>query len=677
VRALNTAVQHAFVTFTDFNTGPTPLLPFGPLSEYPTAGPVVATVNLANAMDAHGQLLQGTRIVSPDGTVLLQRSNVVITTALGLPGFDGRVRASRVHHPVADRASATGYRFVADGTSIWTANAPPADRRNVFTVLPGRGVVPFARGNAQALAPYLGVDDVGALIEFVRALPPGAVTTSTPAVLTPPSSGLADADYRVFADSLRDRRAFCFVGADDGMLHAFDARTGLEVWAVIPFNLLPRLGALMGGQPVDDFHFFVGGSPQLADVRWSDRWHTLLVFGEGPGGTFYQAFDVTLEGLPAAVPPDVDRPNDLLEWFSNPQRIPFRWSFPDYAHFDATLPDHGDIGSNASDLEKTVGETWSTPAIGRVGVGPDARFVAIVGSGFLARSRERQVNRGGTKAGTRLYLLDVETGAPLDVRDVGEDGVAEDQDRCAASSCDRLKNALHGDPLAVSRVGGTSLASTYLGDLDGHLWRFDLKSGDGGAPAFAGSPRLVFDAGADHPFFAAVARVEIGAGASFLFVGSGSDLLPATGATHAYRMFGLTESDGAGRLGFEIPLETADVNGVDERVTALPALAGDVVFFTTNGIPRGTRCIEPEARLYALTYDGGTAYGRGGKPRTKAGDRQPVAVVPRRRATAPVVADRHLFLATGNTIQVFGDPEHYNEEAGVAGLRILSWREVR
>ena len=39
----------------------------------------------------------------------------------------------------------------------------------------------------------------------------------------------------------KNRRALIFVGANDGMIHAIDARTGYEVWAFIPYNLLPKL----------------------------------------------------------------------------------------------------------------------------------------------------------------------------------------------------------------------------------------------------------------------------------------------------------------------------------------------------------------------------------------------------------------------------------------------------
>ena len=50
------------------------------------------------------------------------------------------------------------------------------------------------------------------------------------------------------------------------MLHAIDGRTGVEVWAYIPFNLLPKLSRLRRGQPVGSFNFYVDGSPKVADV---------------------------------------------------------------------------------------------------------------------------------------------------------------------------------------------------------------------------------------------------------------------------------------------------------------------------------------------------------------------------------------------------------------------------
>jgi hypothetical protein len=47
------------------------------------------------------------------------------------------------------------------------------------------------------------------------------------------------------------------------------------------------------------------------------------------------------------------------------------------------------------------------------------------------------------------------------------------------------------------------------------------------------------------------------------------------------------------------------------------------------------------------------------------------------RATAPFVVDQHLIFAAGDKVEMFGDPNDYNNGVGQVGVRILSWREVR
>ena len=52
-------------------------------------------------------------------------------------------------------------------------------------------------------------------------------------------------------DDNRQRRTLIFLGANDGIIHAIDGRTGVEVWAFIRFNLLPKLRTLRDGQGID------------------------------------------------------------------------------------------------------------------------------------------------------------------------------------------------------------------------------------------------------------------------------------------------------------------------------------------------------------------------------------------------------------------------------------------
>ena len=667
--AVNFAIQHAFARFADVNALPTPSLPLGPASEFPMAPPIVGTLDIENLVTDAGILLPLARVTTPAGAVIPQASNVLFTAGFTLPGFDGRIRAFRVYRPQPDPAGPGGYRFVADGTRIWTAATPPPASRNIFTVLPGRGVVPFDTGQLDRLAPYLRVRDPAALVAAIRSHPLGAVTTSTPALLTPPALPGGDDASRVFVEAHRERRALLFVGLDDGMMHAFDGRTGLEVWAVIPFNLLPRLQLLLDGQPLDAFQHYVGGSPRLADVVSGGEWRTVLVFGEGAGGNFYQAFDVTLEGVARVLPPGTDRRSDLLGWFADPGRIPFLWSFPSYEHFDAGLGPHGDLAAAASELEKSVGQSWSTPAI--LGARPATPSLALFGSGPLPASVQRASNRGGTVAGTRVYLLDARSGAVVESRDVGSDGEGEEQDGCPGSGCTRFKNAVAADPVVVAAAGHPTRA--YVGDLDGRLWRFEVDEGDE-APRLS-VPRLVFSAGAWHPMLAPVGTVRAGTGGTYVFLGTGGDQLSMSAERPASRILTLFDSPSGVTRVAELALESRAGGGRDERLSALPAAGGEVIFFSATAGP-ANGCQPAESLLYTLTISGGSAFDTTGDDRRNAEDTPRVASLASGRATAPTVADRHLFVATGDRLQVFGDPSGFNAGPGFVGVRVLSWREV-
>jgi len=101
------------------------------------------------------------------------------------------------------------------------------------------------------------------------------------------------------------------------------------------------------------------------------------------------------------------------------------------------------------------------------------------------------------------------------------------------------------------------------------------------------------------------------------------------------------------------------------------------VFFTTTTFKPSTPCILPDANLYALTYIGGPAYDTTGDDTVKNNDATKVSTIAGARATAPFVVDQHLIFATGTKVEMFGDPNDYNNGVGQVGVRILSWREVR
>jgi hypothetical protein len=692
-RAVNLATQHTFVSQTTFNTPPTPELPFGPSEDFQTTSPITGSVNLENARDINGLPLVNTVIENTTtGTTIPQRNNVTLTSGFSLPGFEAKLRAFRVYEPVADSTKPAGYRFDQDGTPLWVAHAPEAVDRNIYTVLPTGAVVEFDAANAAVLAPYLRTSDPAALIDAVRARPLGAIINSTPAILDPPSlDPPPDMDYPAFREANKERRSIVFVGANDGMLHAIDGRLGVEAWAFIPFNLLPKLRLLESGQPVGDFNYFVDSSAKIADVKVGGTWRTYLFLGQGPGGTFYNTFDVTMGGMAATVSATSNVPSEVLTYFASPTAITFAWSFPRNSAFDWNVGEAGDLGASATAVERTVGETWSDPAIGQV-ESLASPYVMFTGSGFLKYSWQQRPFRAGTVAGTTLYMLNATTGAVLASQDVASDGLAETVDDCrTVNDCTRLKNALQMDPVATGVLDSRFVSRVYIGDLDGRVWRFNVGLLSG-LPYIDGPALRLYDATAAHPLFASMATVTVGSTNQYIFVGTGADLLPSNGVNQAYKLLVLLDTGGgtATRTS-EIALEATDGLAGDEKVTAFPAVAGDIVFFTTTTQYPLTPCTPFVANLYAFTFIGGPAYDTNGDGRitgatttgsgktktTTAGDSTKVTTVAGARATAPFVVDQHLVFGAGSDLQMFGDPQDFNNGVGQVGVRILSWREIR
>jgi type IV pilus assembly protein PilY1 len=102
-----------------------------------------------------------------------------------------------------------------------------------------------------------------------------------------------------------------YVGANDGMLHAFYASTGEEAWAYVPGTVLSRLFRLAdknyGAQNMHQFT--VDGTPVVGDICVSDCatpasgslptvWKTILVGGLNNGGRGYYALDITDPAAP-------------------------------------------------------------------------------------------------------------------------------------------------------------------------------------------------------------------------------------------------------------------------------------------------------------------------------------------------------------------------------------------
>ncbi len=271
----------------------------------------------------------------------------------------------------------------------------------------------------------------------------GTIVNAQPAYVAAENRGYTDPGYLQFANSTASRTPMLYVPANDGMVHAFNAATGDEVWAYIPSFLITTandelgkekgLRALSyqdGGAPAYNQHFYVDATPDVAAVDFSatggpgpygtNDWHSILVGGLGKGGKGYYALDVTTPALP----------NDMASAKSK-----VLWEFP-----SAADPSHSSVISGGK-----MGYSFGKPVIAKtIAFG----WVVIVPSGFN--------NTDPSKLGY-LFVLNAKTGALLETL----------QTPVPAPGMAYVTTLVH---TGVQEVHGV-----YSGDLNGSLWRFDFN----------------------------------------------------------------------------------------------------------------------------------------------------------------------------------------------------------
>jgi type IV pilus assembly protein PilY1 len=122
----------------------------------------------------------------------------------------------------------------------------------------------------------------------------GIVFSGTPSTnITPYTTA-----YSTFYKDNKSRTAAVFVGANDGMLHAFNATNGAELFGYIPSWMGPKLAALTANSYNANHQAYVDATPAVAEAQvgsagTSADWKTVLVSGTGAGGPGVFALDVT------------------------------------------------------------------------------------------------------------------------------------------------------------------------------------------------------------------------------------------------------------------------------------------------------------------------------------------------------------------------------------------------
>lgn len=317
----------------------------------------------------------------------------------------------------------------------------------------------------------------------------GAIFGSQPAYVGAPNGGYSDAfpanspeaqslktdattSYSAFLAKWATRPAAVYVGANDGMLHAFDARLasdttakpGRELWGYIPASVYANLPAQTR---LTNFAFTptVDGSIVTGDVffnaanttnKTTAGWHTLLVGALRLGGRGVYGVDVT-------------DPSAATLNTSTAVASKILWEF----NSDSVST----VGTPAN-----LGYTFGTPVITRVAyTNADTnktvgRWVVLVPGGYFP---DGSTAAAASNTYSSLFVLDAQTGALLkEIRTPSGTG---------ATTSHGLTTPAVGD------YDGDQVADVaFAGDLDGNVWRVDLSAATLAATAQSQGVSLLF-----------------------------------------------------------------------------------------------------------------------------------------------------------------------------------------
>lgn len=381
---------------------------------------------------------------------------------------------SRVYQAIFNSNGWTGdllaFQINTDGTLSSTpewsaadpAKMPAHGLRNIFTLgstgtameFEWTGAIENDAGRKLQLDPSTGSPQAEAILNYLRgdssneqttssgvfrkrASKLGDIISSSPLFVGAPPfryrDNLESDSYFEFRDDNANRTPVVYAGANDGMLHAFNAKTtsadeGKELFAYVPGAVFKNLSQL--AKPAYTHRYYVDGAPNMGDVFFGGAWHTVLVGGLNKGGQAIYALDIT--------DPDSFGTGDVM------------WEFNDVGA--GAVGDKGD---------QDLGYTFSRPAIVRLN---NNKWAAIFGNGYNNSESDGAASTTGTAA---LYIVDVSDGTLIKKIPVPGGDAAN-------------PNGL-ATPAPVDFNGDTNVDYVYAGDLLGNVWKFDLTGSSSSA----------------------------------------------------------------------------------------------------------------------------------------------------------------------------------------------------
>ncbi|MCJ7663963.1 MAG: hypothetical protein MUO24_06945 [Desulfobacterales bacterium] len=356
-------------------------------------------------------------------------------------------------------------------------------------------------GEADALISYIrGNDSVGFTVRGRMNTYLGDIMHANPVFVGTPSARYdliyGDNSYWDFYWDNASRTKVLYAAANDGMLHCFDADSGQEQWAYIPYNLLSHLKWL--ADPSYCHCYYVDLSANVWDMKFSSGWKSVLVGGMRLGGT----------------PIGVDHDNN-----AGTANITLRSAM--FA-LDVTSPDDDDVSVLWEMNNENFGYTTSKPIPVKITQGATTKWYLIFGSGPRTRDGAGgSTGDGYTTTNGYIFVVDPETGTISRTIDVG--------------TAWKTGN-FFGPPAAMDYDLDYSVDMIYIGDAKGNLWRIKTFTVSGTTKTYQTNPALwsidvnsndevnpepLLSLGTDQPILVKPAVTMDEKGRVWIFVGTG------------------------------------------------------------------------------------------------------------------------------------------------------------
>lgn len=419
----------------------------------------------------------------------------------------------------------------------------------------------------------------------------GDIINSGPLYVGKPIAGYSNVDhpgYAAFKNNYKDRVPMIYVGANDGMLHGFNAcipgvtpgctsaDAGKELLVYVPSTTYENLSRLTDKDYTANHRYFVDGSPMMGDVYSSatSTWRTLLVSGLNGGGQGYFALDVTNPADAAKSAPTFTAANaaSLLLWeFTSNDDADMG-----YSH---NLPQINPFTSQSMQIVKMENNQWAV----------------IVGNGY---------NSTGGKA--VLYILFISG---------GEDGswtLGTDYIKLIADA--GTGNGL-STPTPFDSNGNGKVDVIYAGDFKGNLWKFDVSTSSPASWKVAISGAPLFSSGTSKPIISPPSVSFHPKGGQLVLFGTGKYLETAdTTTTNTQSVYGIWDNNTTATVTVSslvqqvmtdasvrtltqnaVPYSTTvkgwyiDLPVSGERLTGIPNLEDGILVFNTI-VPSASPC---------------------------------------------------------------------------------------